>query len=74
MLGLEGVSKESLSESKKESKELDKLAEFHIFIQFIQLCSKEWSSAVTWFEASVQTMMQSVSIEAYKYRLLYIDI
>lgn len=65
MLGLDAVSKKSLSESKKKSKELDKLAEFHILIQFIQLCSKGWYSAATWFEASVQTTIQSGSIEAY---------
>lgn len=40
MLGLEGVSKRSLSESKKKSEEPDKLAKFHIFIQFIQWHSK----------------------------------
>lgn len=65
MLGLERVSKRNLSESKKKSKEMEKLAKFPIFIQFTQLCSKGSYSAVTWFKALVQTIIQSVSLEAY---------
>lgn len=38
-LGPEGVSKRSLSESKKKSKEVDNAAKFHICM-CIQLCSK----------------------------------
>lgn len=59
MLGLKGVSKRSLSESKKKSKELDSVAEFHIYM-CVQLCSTGLYRAVARIKASVQTLVQSV--------------
>lgn len=56
MLGLEEVSKRSLSESKKKSKELNNVANFHIYM-CIWLCSKGLC-----IKASVHTLVQSVGV------------
>jgi len=56
MLGLERVSKRSLSESKQKSKELDNVAKFHIYM-CIQLCTKGLYQAVAGIKASVQTLV-----------------
>lgn len=70
MLGLEGLSKRSLSESKKKSKELDSVAKFHIYM-CIRLCSTGLYGAVARIKASVQTLVQSAGTGAQPFTQQY---
>lgn len=70
MLGLEGVSKRSLSESKKKSKELDSVAKLHIYM-CVRLCSMGLYRAVARIKASVQTLVQSAGTGAQPFTQQY---